>query len=124
MTKLRSHQLDIYGAWLHLATDEKSWRSMRKRLPSLDKEVPGASGSVSLTLHTATNGRVTPHLSIYVDVPGHNDQRDLLDTIAHEATHAGTALLDHIGQEYDSTNGEALAYLVGWITGWVWEGCN
>lgn len=35
MSKPRSHQLDIYGAWLHLATDRKAWRKLRRRIDSL-----------------------------------------------------------------------------------------
>lgn len=122
MSKPRSHQLDIYGAWIHVATDRKAWRSLRRRLPSLDKD-PGALGAFSITLHEAPSGKVTPHLSVWLDINACDDKTELVDTIAHEATHAAVALLDHIGQAYDSDNSEALAYLIGWISGWLWEAC-
>lgn len=122
MAELRSHQLDIYGAWLHLATDSKSYKAMRRRLPSLEKQAPEAAGSVTLVLHIAPSGLTTPHLAIWIDPAQAETPVDLIETTAHEATHAATALLDHIGQGYDGGS-EALAYLVGWITGWLWEAC-
>lgn len=120
MAKLRSHKLDIYGAWLHVATDTKSYRAMRKRLPSLDKD-PEAHGAVSITLHTGENGKVTPHLSVWLDLAATEDHADLVNLISHEATHVAVALLDHIGQGYDSDSSEALAYLVGFVSEWLWQ---
>jgi hypothetical protein len=121
VSKPISHQLDIYGAWLHVATDRKAWRALRHKLPTLEKE-PAAAGRVDLTIHTADSGRDTPHVSIWIDVSQATDQADLVDTIAHESAHAAGAVLDHVGQAYDA-NSEALAYLVGWIAGWLWRAC-
>lgn len=123
MSKPRSHQLDIYGTWLHLATDRKAWRKHRKLLPSLDKEPPEAAGAVMLTLHHPPDATTVTHLTIWLDLDAHTASGDLIDTAAHEATHAATALLDHISQAYDA-NSEALAYLVGWITCWIWKHCT
>lgn len=122
MSKPRSHQLDIYGAWIHCATTPKQWRALRRRLPSLDKK-PNAQGSVSLTLHETDSGRVIPHLTIWLDLNAAEDGADLVDLVAHEATHAAGSLLDHVGQAYDGSS-EALAYLVGFIAAWLWTSCS
>lgn len=119
---LRSHQLDVYGAWLHLATTEQAWRKLRRRLPSLDKEPPDSQGAVSFTVETSENGKHTAHLPIWLNTTAVDAQAELVDLIAHESTHAAAALLDHIGQEYDGGS-EALAYLVGFIAAWLWDGC-
>lgn len=39
---------------------------------------------------------------------------------AHEADHAAGLILDYCGQPYDGAS-EAHAYLVGWLTSWVWQ---
>ena len=122
MSKPRSHQLDIYGGWLHCATTPKQWRALRRQLPSLAED-PGGQGAVSLTLHEADNGLVTPHLAVWLDLKATGDGADLVELIAHEAFHAGGALLDHIGQAYDGDS-EALAYLVGFIAAWLWQACT
>ena len=46
-----------------------------------------------------------------------NDTAELVDTCAHEATHAALAIHKHAGATPD---GEPLAYLTGWLTAWLW----
>lgn len=120
MTKLHSHQLDIYGAWLHLATTPKQWRRHGDLIDSLPEIDNGAIGFTSRDI--TDDGAV--HLSIYVDAGRLADNpAGLTEIIAHESTHAGGMLLDHIGQDYNGES-EALAYLVGFIAGWIRSGIS
>ena len=119
MAKLRHHQLDIYGVWLHSATTHKSWRKLRKDLASLPEIEDGALGTTSRDL--TDDGAV--HISVFIDAARLVDNpQGLVEILAHEAAHAAGMLLDHIGQEYDGES-EALAYLVGFIAAWVCEPC-
>lgn len=47
--------------------------------------------------------------------------RHLAQTIAHEATHAALYVFDPLSVRYDADHSEPLAYLVDWITGWLWQ---
>lgn len=123
MSKPRSHRLDVYGAWLHVATDQAAWRRIRKRIiPTLPKD-PGGLGATCLTLQETPDGKVVPHLTVWLDVGATESQRDKVSLITHEAAHAGLCLLDHVGQKYDGES-EAMAYLIDFIAGWLWEACS
>lgn len=118
MSKPRSHQLDIYGAWLHLATDRKAWRKLRRRIDSLPTLEPGMLGLTSRDI--GDDGSV--NLSVFIDVKVQaGNPVGLTEILAHESAHAAGMLLDHIGQEYDGES-EALAYLVGFVAAWLHEG--
>lgn len=107
----RSHLLDIYGIWIHLATDPRQWRSLQRHFTS-PEDVPTVLGFA---------GWRDGDIVLFVDLGAHTgDTLALVDTVAHEATHAAGAILDHVGEQYDGTS-EALAYLVGWLTKWVWQ---
>lgn len=121
-TRYRRHTLDIYGAELYLATDLGQWKSLRRKIDSLEED-PGGVGATSLDMQDAELDPMnTAHLSVYIDKATlAEDGGALVNTCAHEAAHAAALLLDHLGQE--PGNSEALAYLTGWITQWIWEGC-
>jgi hypothetical protein len=113
------HQIEVYGAELHIATSLKAWAKLRKRIDSLDEE-PGGLGFTSLDLHESELGATWPHLSIFVDLAAHGDDQPMLvNTCAHEAAHAAGLLLDHIGEQYGGRS-EAHAYLVGAIAASIW----
>lgn len=120
VAKLRHHQLDIYGVWLHSATTHKAWRKLRKStLDSLPELEDGALGFTSRDIED--DGAV--HISVFIDAARLVDNpQGLVEILAHEATHAGGMLLDHVGQEYDGES-EALAFLVGFIAAWVCGAC-
>ncbi|MCR1785316.1 hypothetical protein KVF89_22440 [Nocardioides carbamazepini] len=120
MSKPRSHQLDIYGVWLHHARDDKAWQKLQRRIDSLPDIEAGALGFTSRDI--GDDGSI--NLSVFVDRERLNDNPvGLTEILAHEATRAAGMLLDHIGQEYDGLS-EALAYLVGFIAAWLHEGCR
>jgi hypothetical protein len=114
---VRSYVLDIYGTHLHLATKPKQWRRLARKYDNLIDQ-NDSPGSVTLFVDTEALNRI--HLAVWVDVAAHDgDGAQLIETVAHEATHAAAQLLDHIGQPPGDS--EALAYLTGWLTRWLWE---
>jgi hypothetical protein len=115
------HTHDIYGAELHLATTRRDWTTLRRKLDFLDKGSPEAAGFAQFaTFHPKGGGIVIPHLVLFIDVKAHKTQLDLIDTCAHEASHAAGQLLEHIGHDHRGTD-EPHAYLVGWLTRWLVE---
>lgn len=121
MTGPTSHRLDIYGADLHLATDRRQWATLRRRLAFLDKEAPKSAGiSQFATWHPKGPGLTQPVLVFWVDLANHPDTLDLVDTVAHEASHAASQLLDWVGHDVKGTD-EPHAYLVGWLARWLWQ---
>ena len=115
-----SHQLDIYGTWLHVATDRKAWSSLRRRIDSLAAIERYAIG---FTSHDVDDDGQT-HLSVFIHVDRlRGNPQGLTEIVAHEAAHAAGLLLDHIGQNYDGES-EALGYLVGFIAAYVWGVCD
>lgn len=122
MSKPASHQLDVYGCWIHLATDRRAWSTLRRRVKSLDPKPSDAAGAVTYTKFSSDAGRHVQHYVVWINLAAVFDDHDLLDTVAHEACHVSATLLEHIGQP--GGDSEALAYLVGWITVWLWKGCR
>jgi hypothetical protein len=90
----------------------------------MDPKPSDAAGAVSFLSFTTDKGRAVSHFVVWIDVASALDERDLIDTIAHEASHVSAHLLyDDAGQKQDG-DCEALAYLIGWVTGWIWQGCQ
>lgn len=117
-----SHVLDVYGVHLHLATTRRQASRLHRLYPALGKiSMPTGWGGCAKFGHVPPIGIAQLHLAFWVDVAGHRgDLGALLDTCAHEATHAGCLILDDCDADYDG-NSEPLAYLVGWLTRWLWE---
>lgn len=111
-TRPVSHTLDIYGDTLHLATTRRAARTLAKRYELEVAVVVAAVGSTTPVIHSRTGER---HVVIWIDVQAIDRPRDLIDTLAHEASHAADFIADR------GLDNEARAYLVGWITGWLWE---
>lgn len=109
--------VEPYGATLHLATSKKQWKRLSKTYAGgLHKSGRQALGSSTLLL----SERGDAVLVVWVDVRAHRDARELMRTAVHEAVHASAALLEQVHQPYDSTS-EALAYLVDWMSAWLWD---
>jgi hypothetical protein len=123
MTKPRTHTLDIYRAELHMATDRRAWAALRRRFPYLDKAPAAAGLSQFATFHPNDGGHTVPILVLWVDVKAHRGAGELVETCAHEASHAASQLFEHVGHDVKGTD-EPHAYLVGWLTRWLWEGCE
>jgi hypothetical protein len=120
-TASRHHTLDIYGAELWLCTSRRQWSSLRRRLTFLDKAAPEAAGlSQFATFVPKHGGPTVPHVVLWIDPRQARSDAELVDTCAHEASHAAGQLLDYIGHDIRGTD-EPHAYLVGWLTRWLWE---
>mgnify|MGYP003336208133 CR=1 FL=1 len=121
---VKRHTLDIYGVELNLATNRRDWATMRRRLTWL-AEKPTSAGLCSFaTWHPKGGGATVPMLALWVDVANH-EPIELVETCAHEAAHAAGQMLDYLGHDVRGTGGtdEPHAYLVGWLTRWMFEGC-
>lgn len=121
----RSHLLDVYGVWVHATGTPEGWARLRRRMPCLTEDPAslGYTEGVEWVPNPGTGRRPTEyHLALYVDVEAHQgDEAMLVETCAHEATHAATMLLQSRGQNLDGVGLEAHAYLVGWLAAWLWK---
>ena len=117
------HLLDIYDTHLHLATNRRAWATLRRRYPGLVEEAPDSMGWCRMaTFHPKGGAASQLHLVLYINLAQHQDGLDeLVNTCAHEATHAALSLQDHIGHDPRGSADEPTAYLAGWITGWIWR---
>lgn len=124
MSTPRSHLLDIYDCWLHLALDRRQLASLRRKhgntkIPNLDR---GSFGMLIQFRDSPADRPDVNHYVIYLDVAQHRgNTSQLIDTIAHEATHLAAGILDSTNASYDGDS-EPLAWMVGWLTRWVWDG--
>ena len=127
MARVRPHRhhLDIYDADLWLATNASQWRALARMIGDvIEDDPPDLAGQATFaTFHPDDGGMVTPTSVLWIAVAAHKTPAELVNTCAHEAAHAAGHLLGHIGQEYGDAN-EAHAYLVGWLTQWMWERCQ
>lgn len=120
MTRRRFHstRIDPYGYDLHAAYTDNQWAAAVRAFGVPDD--PGAAGRTD-TLTWEPHDLSAPAALVWVvwiDSTKLADPATRVNTIAHEATHVAAALHDHIGDT--NTTGEPFAYLVGWITGWLW----
>lgn len=119
---VKRHTLDIYDTELYLVTNRRDWATLRRRLSFLDK-VPESAGLASFATWQPKGGGITiSHLVLWIDKAAHHeDDLDLINTAAHEASHGVGQLFEWIGHEVKGTD-EPSAYLVGWLTRWIIEG--
>lgn len=116
MPQPRTHRIDVYDAWLHVAVTARQWRRLQADYDLADNDSVGA---VHLFVDPEQHNQ--PHLAVWVDRSATSDQAKLVDLITHEATHAAAQLLDHVEQRADRHDSEALAYLAGYVAARVWE---
>ena len=123
MSAARHHILDIYGVHLHLATTQREWSTLRRKQTWLVKK-PNASGLACFaTFHPKKPGPVVPHLALWVDVALCADPLELVEICSHEAAHGAAQILEWVGHEIKGSD-EPSAYLVGWLTRWMHDGCT
>lgn len=116
------HVLDIYGTHLHLAWTRKQWRRLANELDFLDAKQPESAGLSWLAVWEPKGvGLHTPHVVLWIDHKAHGDDTaTLVDSIAHEASHAALQILHQAGHQAEGTD-EPSAYLTGWVAGWIWR---
>lgn len=113
MSKPISHQMDVYSCWLHLATDKQAARTLARRYEQDYSAIIDGSGTSTDVHDVVENVR---HYIIWLD-PTISTERRRIETIAHEASHVAGWIVGQCGLE----GTEARAYLVGWISQWIWE---
>lgn len=118
LSKPVSHKLDIYGDTLHLVTSKRAVSTLKRRFGAAfaTADVLDGIGTTTTLRHSKTGDC---HIIVWLDLDRINNTgspgRELVDAIAHEASHAA----DYIaGRGIDD---HARAYLVGWISGWLWD---
>lgn len=112
------HTLDIYDVELHLVTNRRDWTALRRKLDFMDKAPESAGLSQFATFHPKDGGLTVPHLVLWIDLKQNREHLDLIDTCAHEASHAAGQLFEYIGHDHRGSD-EPSAYLVGWLTRWI-----
>ena len=116
---VHTHTLDIYGVRLYLATNRREWATLRRKFDWLDKQ-PNSAGLAHFGLWVPKVGVSVPHLVFWLEMASLSEPAELVDTIAHEATHGANQILGHIGHEIHGSD-EPHAYLVGWLTAWMYR---
>lgn len=118
-----THTLDIYGVDIHLATTEREWKKLRKRLTYLD-DTPNAAGFTHFAIwEPSDHTSPVPVVAFWIRNELTTDPLQLVETCAHEAVHAATHILAWAGHDIrgDDGNDEPTAYLAGWLTRWIWD---
>lgn len=116
---VQHHRIEIYGVDVHLATTRRDWATLRRRFDFLDRDTP--SEAMGYTVYATRRQGSQRHLVFWVD--GTRTGAELVNTIAHEASHGAGRILECIGHTVPATD-EPHAYLVGWLSGWIYEGCT
>lgn len=112
-----AHRLDIYDTELYVTTTKRGWANIRRLVPFGELDAT-AGGQTHSGQWQPDNGAPNENaIGIYIN-PNHKTPGEHLNTCAHEATHAAEKILTDAATE---PAGEPLAYLVGWITRWLWE---
>lgn len=114
----RAEVIQPFNYHLHLATTDAEWAALNKTFDgTLMTDIAESMGGAQFILDSEANN--TPHCVIWLNPK--MTGRDKADTIAHEAFHAAAQLFDHIEQATTKHDSEYLAYMVGWIAGWLTE---
>lgn len=111
------HELGVWPATLWCAASKAQLRKVSKALDlpgGLEAEHAGRTWSV-----TGSGGL---QIVVYVDVKGSPSRLDLIDTCAHEASHAADGVFEYV--EEDRPGAESRAYLVGWLTRQLLTHCD
>ncbi len=119
-----THKMDVYDVELQLATTPKSWKKARKRFSYLAKNIPTAAGTTHFAVWEPADGGVpTPVVTFWIRDALNGDASELINTCAHEATHAATHILTWMGHHIgcDDARDEPTAYLIGWLTAWLYD---
>lgn len=121
---VRHHVLDIYDVHLYLATNLDDWKRMRRRLDFIPEQ-PNADGLSSFATWEPDEGPTVPVLALWVNLAT-LEPSAVVETCAHEASHAAGQILTWLGHDIRGTDGtdEPHAYLTGWLTRWLWQCCQ
>lgn len=117
--------IEVYGAELYLVTNRRAWSTLRRQLPHMELE-PSADSAGSSTFAIDMRrgvGLPVANLVVWLDLKRLEDPLDLVEIVAHEATHGASQILDYIGHDVRGID-EPHAYLVGFIARWIHQELN
>lgn len=116
------HLLDVYGVDLYLLTNRRDWATLRRRFTSLG-DAPTSDGATQLGHFVPDQGGRVEACSIIWISGLVSDDLDLVEVCAHEASHAAGQILHWAGHDFRGDEGgdEPHAFLVGWLTRWLWQ---
>lgn len=109
--------LELYNQDVLVCWDEPSFRAIARRLKfkGVDAEYDASRGGYVKQLIPLDAGRAA--MLVHINLAVHETRADLVNTIAHEATHVAIGVLDHamaLGDLGHRGPHEVLAYIVGW----------
>lgn len=120
----RSHCLDIYSIWVHVATSAKDWDALSE---SKDLGLSDPGTALGMTQHATQDlpgGVERHHICFYLNRKAFKT-RSLavtVETVAHEAVHGAGMVLSIVEHEVEDLGGdEPFAYLAGWLTQWLFK---
>jgi len=119
---VRTRTLDVFGVDLHLATDVRDWGKIRRAWPEKDGLVEWGIGSLATT-GACPNDNGVMQIAFRFDMArvGLMPDAELISLVAHEAFHAALSIAEHHGIPTTVEHDETTAYLVGWISAWIWH---
>jgi hypothetical protein len=119
-----THHLDIYEVELHLVTTKREWKKLSKALSFMDAAAPESLAQSHFTVFRSNRSIPPQPINVFwLDLQHHDTVATLIDSCAHEASHAAGAILAWTGHDIRGDRGidEPHAYLVGWLTRWLWS---
>lgn len=120
------HDFDVYeNRTMYLARNTREWKKTYAKVPPIGKKPPKtALGQVEHHTWVPNDGLDGPHslFVIWIGVERLGSHDTLVNTIAHESFHAAGAILESTSATYNSAS-EPMAYLVGFISQWLYERC-
>lgn len=117
------HHLDVYDCEVFLARTKREWSALKRHTKATLDPAPQSAGLTTFATYQPVGSFTRPHLFLWVDAGQHQRAADLVNTCAHEAAHAASYLLNHLDHTIRVSD-EPHAYLVGWLTEWLWSHCS
>lgn len=114
---MRGKRIDPYGVTLYVGFTGFERDELCEKFDL--KFEDDCAGAVYISTHVRT-GKTCVTVLIDGQYARSRGTAFLVDTIAHESTHAAGTILKHVGQKHDGRT-EAFAYLVGFIAGHIYK---
>lgn len=115
---MKRTRIGLYNTAVWFPESAAQWRRLSRKLASMDPDLPDCAGRTVFATGRLAGDSAVAHLVFHVDPATAASLADLADTCAHEASHGAADIMDWIGHE---DGGEPLAYLVGYLTGWLFS---
>lgn len=119
---LQGFRSDIYPRTLWVATN---WEDVKDKFVchnNDDKPIEKYEGGNAYTYQCVMHKKSKKYgVLILFTLAGDILGSDIIERIAHESLHAVNSVFDELGIEYDLSNDEHAAYMVGWVAKCCWK---